>query len=59
MALCQAIFNILGIVLFYPLPYVNKVSDQLAMKLGNKTAKVFNSISLNNIYKRKKRLFYF
>ncbi|KAE9552278.1 hypothetical protein FO519_004524 [Halicephalobus sp. NKZ332] len=39
MALCQAIFNILGIILFYPLPFVKRVPDELAMKLGNKTAK--------------------
>ncbi|KAI1730318.1 na+/Pi-cotransporter domain-containing protein [Ditylenchus destructor] len=38
-ALCQTIYNLLGIVLFYPIPQTRKIPINLAKKLGDTTAK--------------------
>jgi len=38
-ALAQTIYNLLGIVLFYPIPFLRHIPIKLAMKLGDKTAK--------------------
>jgi sodium-dependent phosphate cotransporter len=38
-ALAQTIYNLLGILLFYPIPFMRHIPINLAMKLGDKTAK--------------------
>uniref|UniRef100_A0AC34FTK4 Sodium-dependent phosphate transporter n=1 Tax=Panagrolaimus sp. ES5 TaxID=591445 RepID=A0AC34FTK4_9BILA len=38
-ALAQTIYNLFGIFAFYPIPFLRHVPIQLAMKLGDKTAK--------------------
>uniref|UniRef100_A0A914QFY4 Uncharacterized protein n=1 Tax=Panagrolaimus davidi TaxID=227884 RepID=A0A914QFY4_9BILA len=38
-ALAQTIYNLFGILAFYPIPFLRHLPIQLAMKLGDKTAK--------------------
>ncbi|XP_033114952.1 sodium-dependent phosphate transport protein 2B-like [Anneissia japonica] len=38
-ALCHLFFNITGILIFYPIPFMRKIPVSLAKKLGNTTAK--------------------
>ena len=38
-ALCHLFFNILGIMIWYPVPFMRNIPVTLAKKLGNKTAK--------------------
>ncbi|KAI6218648.1 hypothetical protein M3Y99_01697200 [Aphelenchoides fujianensis] len=39
MALCQTLYNCLGMLLFYPIPFMRQIPISIAMKLGNTTAK--------------------
>ncbi|KAI6243657.1 Sodium-dependent phosphate transport protein 2B-like protein [Aphelenchoides fujianensis] len=39
-ALCQTLYNVIGVLLFYPIPFMRKIPLTIAMKLGDTTAKV-------------------
>ncbi|KAI6206666.1 Progestin and AdipoQ Receptor family [Aphelenchoides besseyi] len=39
MALCQTLYNLFGMLLFYPIPFMRQIPITIAMKLGNTTAK--------------------
>ena len=39
MALAQTVYNLFGIIAFYPIPFLRKLPIKLAMKLGDITAK--------------------
>lgn len=39
-ALCESSYNILGVVLFYPIPFIRRIPIRLAKKLGNIIAEV-------------------
>ena len=40
MAFCQTFYNIFCAIIFFPIPFMRKIPIKLAMKLGDKTAKV-------------------
>lgn len=38
-ALCQTLYNLFGIIFFYPIPFLRRIPLRIAMTLGDKTAK--------------------
>jgi hypothetical protein len=40
MALAQTTYNVVGVLLFYPIPFMRAIPIHLAKKLGNIVAKV-------------------
>jgi solute carrier family 34 (sodium-dependent phosphate cotransporter) len=51
-ALCHTLFNVTGIVIWYPIPFVRKIPLLLAKRLGNASAKYrwFAIVYLVNFY---------
>uniref|UniRef100_A0A914E840 Uncharacterized protein n=1 Tax=Acrobeloides nanus TaxID=290746 RepID=A0A914E840_9BILA len=40
MALAQTVYNLIGVILFYPIPFMRRIPINIAKKLANKTSKV-------------------
>lgn len=38
-AFCQTLYNLFGVILFYPIPFLRRIPLKIAMKLGDTTAK--------------------
>uniref|UniRef100_A0A914E088 Uncharacterized protein n=1 Tax=Acrobeloides nanus TaxID=290746 RepID=A0A914E088_9BILA len=39
MALAQTVYNLIGVILFYPIPFMRRIPINIAKKLANKTSK--------------------
>lgn len=40
MAFCQTIYNLFGMLIFFPIPFIRQIPIRGAMIIGEKTAKV-------------------